>query len=219
MNDVSERTCAEQITPCRGDRGADGRLDARALLIRKALAGLPASNSVPGAFMTADERGLLQAAARARLGRQVEFVRAGVVARLCREFAELTGYTLLGLRMEGPAQIGDHEHLVTVNLHRSSRSIDPGPCVLSGVPIEEYEKQLPSAVLHVLADVRHPFDLFEDLICAEPVVKRKQKDGSALYCRSLREVRRMMQPRTIDPLVIGSLAGAGDHVFCLAHWD
>jgi hypothetical protein len=169
---------------------------------------------------TPEEAAKIRAIAKARLPKQARFVRDAVISGLCRRFSEETGYRVMGRKTEDFWKTNEHGTLVTINMEAKSRGIGAGPCVFSCLPIEEYEKQIPDSVLLLLAEVRgEQHDLFRNMLCLEPLVKNISKDGTITYFSSFQQIRLMARPRTIDPLVVGSLPGADDLFFCLAHWD
>jgi hypothetical protein len=169
---------------------------------------------------TPEEAAKIRAIARARLPKQARFIRDAVMSGLCRRFSEETGYRVLGRKTEDFWKTPEHGTLVTINMEAKSRGIGAGPCVFSCLPIEAYEKQIPDSVLLLLAEVRgEEQDLFQNMLCLEPLVKNISKDGAISYYSSFQQIRLMARPRTIDPLVVGSLPSADDLFFCLAHWD
>jgi hypothetical protein len=80
--------------------------------------------------------------------------------------------------------------------------------------------QIPDSVLLLLAEVGgEQHDLFQNMLCLEPLVKNVSKGGTITYFSSFQQIRLMARPRTTDPLVVGTLPGADELFFCLAHWD
>ena len=169
---------------------------------------------------TPEEAARIRSVAKARLPKQARFIQDASIARMCRRFSQETGYRILGRKTEDFWKTTEHGRLVTIDMETKSRGIGAGPCVFSCQPIEEYEKQIPDSVLLLMAEVRSDRqDLFQNMLCLEPLVKSVSRDGVITYFSSFQQIRLMARPRTIDPLVVGNLPGADDLFFCLAHWD
>jgi hypothetical protein len=196
-----------------------GALPLTAVRICEALKDGPCSESFI-AFLNEQEQFRLCAATRARLPRQAELMRAALAGRLCHEFATMTGYTLLGSRLESSAAARFRRQLMTIDLAQASRAIPAGPCVFQCEAVEDYAKPIPTPALCALAEARSEAgDIFENVMCIEPVLRRNAKSGTPEYFRALSQMPEFSPTRTIDPLIVGFLPGAPEHAFCIAHWD